>query len=130
MLSKERHQTVTGPRSRWVAISDFLICVPGLAQEPSDGGSVRGNASGSFQCSCRLWQVDIAILRYQPFPETLTGINNVAPIAEEGLKQIKIFYYIVAQIEDPSADERRTIRQKKTLPRTAMADLKPCAGLC
>ena len=69
-------------------------------------------------------------MRYQPFSETLTGINNVAPIAEEGLKQIKIFYYIVAQIEDPSADERRTIRQKKTLPRTAMADLKPCAGLC
>jgi hypothetical protein len=60
-------------------------------QEPSDGGSVRSNANGSFQCSRNFWQGDFAILRYQSFPETLTDINNVAPIAEEGLKQIKIF---------------------------------------
>lgn len=44
-------------------------------------------------------------------------INNVAPIAEEGLKQIKTFYRIEAQIKGMSADERRTIRQEKTLPR-------------
>ena len=44
-------------------------------------------------------------------------INNVAPIAEEGLKQIKIFYRIEAQIKGLSADERRAIRQEKTLPR-------------
>ena len=62
-----------------MAISDFLICVPELAQEPSDGGSVRGNASGSFQCSRRLWQVDIAILRYQPFQKRLmTGQRPMA----------------------------------------------------
>ena len=40
-------------------------------------------------------------------------INNVAPIAEEGLKQIKAFYRIEAQIKGMSADERRTIRQEK-----------------
>ena len=91
----------------------FFISVSELAQEPSDGGSVRGNASGSFQFSRKLWQSDFAILRYQSFPETLTDINNVAPIAEEGL----------------CADGRRAIRQKKTLPRTAMADLKACTGL-
>jgi transposase len=34
-------------------------------------------------------------------------INNVAPIAEEGLKQIKIFYRIEAQIKGLSANERR-----------------------
>ena len=56
-------------------------------------------------------------------------INNVAPIAEEGLKQIKIFYRIEAQIKGLSADERRAICQKKKLPGTAIADLKPCAGL-
>jgi hypothetical protein len=56
-------------------------------------------------------------------------INNVASIAEEGLKQIKIFYRIEAQIKGLSADERRAIRQEKTLPRIAMADLQPCAGL-
>ena len=89
----------------------FFISVSELAQEPSDGGSVRGNASGSFQFSRKLWQGDFAILRYQSFPETLTDINNVAPIAEEGL----------------CADGRRAIRQKKTLPRTAMADLKRLA---
>ena len=44
-------------------------------------------------------------------------INYVAPIAEEGLKQIKAFYRIEAQIKGLSADERRTIRQEKTLPR-------------
>ena len=44
-------------------------------------------------------------------------INNVAPIAEEGIKQIKAFYRIEAQIRGLSTDERRTIRQEKTLPR-------------
>ena len=95
----------------------FFISVSELAQEPSDGGSVRGNASGSFQFSRKFWQGDFAILRYQSFPETLTDINNVAPIAEEGFKQIKGFYRIEAQIKGMSADERRTIRQEKTLPR-------------
>jgi hypothetical protein len=90
---------------------------------------VRSNANGSFQCSRNFWQGDFAILRYQSFPETLTDINNVAPIAEEGLKQIKIFYRIEAQIEGLSADKRRAIRQEKPLPRIAMADLQPCAGL-
>lgn len=44
-------------------------------------------------------------------------INNVAPIAEEGIKQIKVFYWIKAQIRGLSADERRAIHQEKTLPR-------------
>jgi transposase len=44
-------------------------------------------------------------------------INNVAPIAEEGIKQIKAFYRIEAQIRGLSVDERLTIRQEKTLPR-------------
>ncbi len=42
--------------------------------------------------------------------------TNVDPIAEEGLKQIKIFYRIEAQIKGLSADERRAIRQEKKLP--------------
>jgi hypothetical protein len=54
---------------------------------------VRSNANGSFQCSRNFWQGDFAILRYQSFPETLTDINNVAPIAEEGLKQFKSLPY-------------------------------------
>jgi hypothetical protein len=58
-------------RSRLAATSDFFICVPELAEEPSDGGRVRGNASGSFQCSCKFWQGDIAILRYQFFQKCL-----------------------------------------------------------
>lgn len=44
-------------------------------------------------------------------------INNVAPIAEEGIKKIKAFYRIEAQIKGMSADERLAIRQEKTLPR-------------
>lgn len=44
-------------------------------------------------------------------------INNVAPIAEEGIKQIKAFYRIEAQIKGLQANERRSIRQEKTLPR-------------
>ncbi len=43
-------------------------------------------------------------------------INNVAPIAEEGIKQIKAFYRIEAQIKGMSADERMAIRQDKTKP--------------
>lgn len=44
-------------------------------------------------------------------------INNVAPIAEEGINKIKAFYRIEAQIKGMSADERLAIRQEKTLPR-------------
>ncbi|MDB9857096.1 IS66 family transposase [Amylibacter sp.] len=44
-------------------------------------------------------------------------INNVAPIVEEGIKQIKAFYRIEAQIKSMSADDRRAIRQEKTLPK-------------
>ena len=116
-------------RNRAVATSNFFISIPELAQEPSYGGSIRCNISSSFQCSRKFWQGNFAILRYQSIPETLKNINNVAPMAKEGLKQIKIFYCIEAQIEGLSADERRAIRQKKKLPGTAIADLKPCAGL-
>ena len=44
-------------------------------------------------------------------------VNNVAPIAEEGIKQIKAFYRIGRQIKGLPADERLAIRQEKTLPR-------------
>jgi hypothetical protein len=44
-------------------------------------------------------------------------VNNVAPIAEEGIKQIKAFYRIESRINGLSADERLAIRQEKTLPR-------------
>ena len=44
-------------------------------------------------------------------------VNNVAPIAEEGIKQIKAFYRIERQIKGLPADERLAIRQEKTLPR-------------
>ncbi len=43
-------------------------------------------------------------------------INNVAPIAEEGIKQIKAFYRIEAQIKGMTADKRLTVRQDKTKP--------------
>ncbi|MFT5272291.1 MAG: transposase [bacterium] len=43
-------------------------------------------------------------------------INNVAPIAEEGIKQIKAFYRIEAQIRGLSTDERLAARCEKTLP--------------
>ena len=39
------------------------------------------------------------------------------PIAEAGLKQIKVFCRIDAQIKGLSAEERCAIRQEKTLPR-------------
>jgi hypothetical protein len=75
----------TWARSRSVATSDFFICVPELAQEPSDGGSVRGNTSGSFQCSRKFWQGDIAILRYQFFQKRLmTGQLPMAKWAALG----------------------------------------------
>ena len=45
--------------------------------------------------------------------------NNVAPIAEEGLKQIAALYRIEAQARDKTADERLTIRQTKTAPKIA-----------
>jgi len=44
-------------------------------------------------------------------------INNVAPIAEEGIKQIKTFYRVEAQIKGMSAEQRLSVRQEKTLPR-------------
>ncbi len=60
-------------------------------------------------------------------------INNVAPIAEEGIKQIKAFYRIEAHIRGMAGDERLAIRREKTLPRMkaflTMADPQPCASL-
>ena len=43
--------------------------------------------------------------------------NNVAPIAEEGLKQIAALYRIEAQARGTSAQERLTIRQQKSAPK-------------
>lgn len=45
--------------------------------------------------------------------------NNVAPIAEEGLKQIAALYHIETQARGRPADERLAIRQQKTAPRIA-----------
>jgi transposase len=43
--------------------------------------------------------------------------NNVAPIAEEGLKQIASLYRIEAQARGASAQERLAIRQQKSEPK-------------
>jgi transposase len=43
--------------------------------------------------------------------------NNVAPIAEEGLKQIAALYRIEAQARGTSAEERLAIRQQKSEPK-------------
>jgi transposase len=43
--------------------------------------------------------------------------NNVAPIAEEGLKQIATLYRIEAQARGTSAQERMAIRQQKSAPK-------------
>lgn len=43
--------------------------------------------------------------------------NNVAPITEEGLKQIAALYRIEAQARGTSAQERLTIRQQKSAPK-------------
>lgn len=43
--------------------------------------------------------------------------NNVAPIAEDGLKQIAALYRIEAQARRQSADKRLTIRQQKSAPK-------------
>lgn len=43
--------------------------------------------------------------------------NNVAPIAEEGLKQIASLYRIEAQARGASAQERLAIRQQKSKPK-------------
>ena len=43
--------------------------------------------------------------------------NNVAPIAEEGLKQIAALYRIEAQARGTSAQERLAIRQQKSEPK-------------
>ena len=78
-LNQFRLRFFTWARSRSVATRNFFICVPELAQEPSEGGRVCGNASGSFQCSRRLWQGDIAILRYQFFQKRqITGQRPMA----------------------------------------------------
>ena len=45
--------------------------------------------------------------------------HNVAPIAEEGLKQIAALYRIEAQARGTSADERLALRQAKTVPKIA-----------
>jgi len=46
--------------------------------------------------------------------------NNVAPIAEEGLKQIAALYRIEAQARGQSTDERFVIRQQKSVPKIAV----------
>jgi transposase len=43
--------------------------------------------------------------------------NNVAPIAEEGLKQIAALYRIEAQARGTSADERLALRHAKSAPK-------------
>ncbi len=45
--------------------------------------------------------------------------NNVAPIAEEGLKQIAALYRIEKQIRGQSAEERLAVRNQKSAPKTA-----------
>lgn len=45
--------------------------------------------------------------------------NNVAPIAEEGLKQIAALYRIEKQIRGQSAEERLAVRSKKSAPKVA-----------
>lgn len=40
--------------------------------------------------------------------------NNVAPIAEDGLKQIAALYRIEAQVRGASAEERLSVRQQKS----------------
>jgi len=46
--------------------------------------------------------------------------NNVAPIAEEGLKQIAALYRIEAQVRGTSVDERMALRQTKSAPKIAI----------
>lgn len=46
--------------------------------------------------------------------------NNVAPIAEEGLKQIAALYRIEEQVRGTSADERMALRQTKSAPKIAI----------
>ena len=45
--------------------------------------------------------------------------HNVAPIAEEGLKQIAALYRIEGQIRGRSAEERLAMRQQKSAPKIA-----------
>ena len=45
--------------------------------------------------------------------------NNVAPIAEEGLKQIAALYRIEKQIRGQSADDRLVVRSQKSAPKVA-----------
>jgi hypothetical protein len=45
--------------------------------------------------------------------------HNVAPIAEEGLKQIAVLYRIEGQIRGRSAEERLAMRQQKSAPKIA-----------
>ena len=46
--------------------------------------------------------------------------NNVAPIAEEGLKQIAALYRIEAQARGTFADQRMALRQTKSAPKIAI----------
>lgn len=45
--------------------------------------------------------------------------NNVAPLAEEGLKQIAALYRTEAQARSMSADKRLALRQTKSAPKIA-----------
>lgn len=45
--------------------------------------------------------------------------NNVAPIAEDGLKQIAALYRIEKQIRGQSAEERLVVRRQKSAPKVA-----------
>jgi len=45
--------------------------------------------------------------------------HNIAPIAEEGLKQIAALYRIEGQVRGQSADERLAMRQQKSMPKVA-----------
>lgn len=45
--------------------------------------------------------------------------NNVAPIAEEGLKQIAALYRIEKQIRGQTADDRLAVRSQKSAPKVA-----------
>jgi hypothetical protein len=63
-----------------------------------------------------------------PFQKRLRTSTMSPPSPKRASSSLNL-YRIEPQIEGLSADERRAIRREKTLPRTAMADLKPCAGL-
>ena len=55
--------------------------------------------------------------RRQPLTRQAVTHNNVAPIAEEGLKQIAALYRIEAQARGMPANERLVLRQTKSVPK-------------